>query len=145
MFPINQTAAKAYSSVAIESSCMSASPHGLILMLYDGAMISVAAARMHIQLNQPVEKSKAISHAVAIISDGLMASLDRNAGGDIAESLMSLYQYMVERLTEANIRNQAQPLEEVGHLLAELNDAWQAIGTASQTQAAVTVGGSGRD
>jgi flagellar protein FliS len=141
MFPRNLTAAQAYSSVGIASGSMSASPHGLILMLYDGAMLAVAAARMHMQLNQKVEKSKAISHAVAIICDGLMASLDLNAGGEIAASLMSLYQYMVERLTEANMHNHPQPLEEVGRLLAELNEAWQAIGKKSQTRTAVTAGG----
>jgi flagellar protein FliS len=141
MFSRNLTAAGAYSSVDIASGCMSASPHGLILMLYDGATLAVAAARMHMQMNQQAQKSKAISDAVAIITDGLMASLDRNAGGEIAENLMSLYQYMVERLTEANIRNRPQPLEEVGRLLAELNEAWQAIGKKSQTRTAVTAGG----
>jgi flagellar protein FliS len=140
MFSRNLTGAQAYSSVGVASGAMSASPHGLLLMLYEGAMLAVSAAHMHMQLNRQAEKSKAISKAVAIISDGLMASLDLNAGGEIAQSLMSLYQYMVERLTEANIRNRPQPLEEVGRLLAELNGAWQTIGKNGQTRPAVTVG-----
>jgi len=135
------TAAQAYSSVGVESGAMSASPHGLVLMLYEGALLAIAAARTHMQLNQQVEKSKAISKAVAIVSDGLMASLDLKAGGEIAESLMALYQYMIERLTEANARNQPQPLEEVGRLLAELNDAWQSIGKTSHAQKAGAVAG----
>jgi flagellar protein FliS len=128
MFSRNVSPAQAYSSVSVASGAMSASPHGLVLMLYDGAMLAVAAARMHMQLNQHAEKSKAVSKAVAIISDGLMASLDLKAGGEIAESLLALYQYMIERLTEANIRNEPRGLEEVGRLLAELNEAWKSIG-----------------
>ena len=121
---------------------MSASPYGLVLMLYEGAMLAVASARMHMHLEQSVEKSKAISKAVTIISDGLMASLDLNAGGDIAESLMTLYQYMIERLTEANVRNRAQPLEEVGQLLTELNDAWKSIGNHQSVSATAMPAGS---
>ena len=70
-----------------------------------------------------------------------MASLDRQSGGEIAEHLFSLYEYMVVRLTEANIANRDEPLEEVGRLLAELNGAWQAIGAVNQTQAAVAAAG----
>ena len=113
---------------------MSASPHGLVLMLYDGAMVCVAAARMHMQLEQKAEKSRAISKAIAIISDGLMASLDTRAGGEIAERLLALYQYMIEKLSEANVHNRPEPLEETGRLLAELHVAWAAIGKSSPTQ-----------
>ena len=141
MFSSNLNAAKHYSSVGVTTGVMSASPHGLVLMLFEGAMLAVAASRMHMQIGRTAEKAQAISKAVAIIQDGLMASLDRESGGEIAEQLFSLYEYMVVRLTEANIGNHAEPLEEVGRLLAELNNAWQAIGTVIQTQPAVTAGG----
>ena len=141
MFSGNLSAARAYSSVGVESGAMSASPHGLMLMLYEGAMLSVSASRMHLLVGRTAEKAQAISKAVAIIQDGLMASLDRDSGGVIAEQLFCLYEYMVTRLTEANIGNRPEPLEEVGRLLAELKGAWQAIGKDSQPQAAVTASG----
>lgn len=141
MFSTNLNPAQAYSSVRVDSSAMSASPHGLVLMLFEGAMLAVTASRMHMQIGRTAEKAQAISKAVAIIQDGLMASLDRESGGEIAEQLFSLYEYMVVRLTEANIGNRAEPLEEVGRLLAELNDAWQTIGKNSHIQAAVTASG----
>lgn len=136
MFSRPSNPAQAYSSTGISSGAMSASPHGLVLMLFDGAMLAVAAARMHMQLEQKAQKSRAISKAIAIISDGLMASLDTAAGGEIAEKLLLLYQYMIEKLSEANVRNQPDPLEEVGRLLAELNDAWKSIGKTPAAQAA---------
>ncbi|MBI3529276.1 MAG: flagellar export chaperone FliS [Betaproteobacteria bacterium] len=141
MFSNNLNSAKNYTTVGVTSGVMSASPHGLVLMLFEGAMLAVSASRMHMQIGRTAEKAQAISKAVAIIQDGLMASLDREGGGEIAEKLFTLYEYMVVRLTEANIGNRAEPLEEVGRLLAELNDAWQAIGKNNQTQPAVIVGG----
>ena len=143
MFSTNLRAAKNYTTVGVTSGVMSAGPHGLVLMLFEGAIIAVSAARMHIQIGRTADKAQAISKAVAIIQDGLMASLDLGSGGEIAELLFCLYEYMVARLTEANIGNRAEPLEEVGRLLAELNGAWLAIGKHSQTQAAVSAGGDG--
>jgi flagellar secretion chaperone FliS len=141
MFSTNLNAAKNYTTVGVTSGVMSASPHGLVLMLFEGAMLAVSASRMHMQIGRTPEKAQAISKAVAIIQDGLMASLDRESGGEIAEQLFSLYEYMVARLIEANIGNRTEPLEEVGRLLAELNGAWLAIGRNYQPQAAVTAGG----
>lgn len=141
MFSNNLNAAKNYSNVGVTTGVMSASPHGLVLMLFEGAMLAVSAARMHMQINQTAEKAKAISRAVAIIQDGLLASLDRGNGGEIAEQLFSLYEYMVTRLTEANIGNRTEPLEEVGRLLAELNVAWRAVGRNVQAQAVAAASG----
>jgi len=128
MFSSPLNAAKAYASVDTTSDAMSASPHGLVIMLFDGAQTAVAAAGMHLQMGQASQKAQAISKAVAIIQDGLMASLDRDAGGELGEQLFALYEYMVSRLIEANLQNNAAGLEEVGRLLRELGDAWRSIG-----------------
>lgn len=128
MFSNPSNAARNYSNVNVTTGVMSANPHRLVVMLFEGAMIAVAAARMHLGLNQKPEKAKAISKAVSIIQDGLMASLDRDSGGELADRLFSLYEYMVTRLTEANVHNRAEPLEETGRLLGELSDAWKSIG-----------------
>ncbi len=128
MFSNPSNAARNYSNVNVTTGVMSANPHRLVVMLFEGAMIAVAAARMHLGLNQTPEKAKSISKAVAIIQDGLMASLDRDSGGELADRLFSLYEYMVTRLTEANMHNRAEPLEETGRLLGELSDAWKSIG-----------------
>ena len=128
MFSSNLNAAQKYSNVGVTTGVMSASPHQLVVMLFEGASIAVSAARMHMQLRQMPEKAKAISKAVSIIQDGLMASLDRTSGGELADRLFSLYEYMVARLTEANVHNQPEPLEETAKLLNELGDSWKSIG-----------------
>jgi len=70
----------------------------------------------------------AISKAIMIIENGLRASLDKNAGGQIAVSLDSLYDYMARRLMLANVGNKPEMLEEVIALLLDLKTAWDAIG-----------------
>jgi flagellar protein FliS len=74
-------------------------------------------------------KGKSISQAISIIGNGLRASLDKEGGGEIANSLDSLYQYMGERLLLANLQNDPDILDEIYGLLKDLRGAWMAIGT----------------
>ena len=64
---------------------------------------------------------------IGIINNGLKISLDHEKGGDIAARLDALYDYMVARLLQANIRNDAKALEEVSGLLEEIHSAWREI------------------
>jgi flagellar protein FliS len=77
---------------------------------------------------QVAAKGQSISKAIEIIDNGLRASLDKEAGGSIAEQLDSLYEYMSSRLLVANLNNQPELLEEVRRLLHELKGAWDQIG-----------------
>ncbi len=63
-----------------------------------------------------------------IIDSGLRAALDKKVGGDIAEGLDALYEYMSGRLLTANLKNRIEHLEEVQRLLTDLRAAWNAIG-----------------
>lgn len=130
MFGSMKSGANAYAKVGVETGVMSASPHKLIVMLFDGAMTAVRNGRTHMKAGNIPEKGAAISKAIQIIENGLRASLDREVGGQIADGLDSLYDYMGRRLLTANLNNQPEVLEEVLRLLTELRDAWNAIGHA---------------
>lgn len=132
MFGTMQRGVNAYAKVGLETSVGSASPHKLIVMLYDGAMVAVLSATTLMKAGNIPEKGKAISKAIQIIDNGLRASLDRDAGGQIAQGLESLYEYMSARLLTANLTNDPAILEEVHRLLAELRDAWNTIGAAPE-------------
>lgn len=99
------TAIKAYAKTGVESSVAAADPHKLISMLYQGALLAIANAKNGIMRKDIPAKCKAISHAIAIIDEGLYASLDKKAGGDLAQNLASLYEYMSMRLITANLKN----------------------------------------
>lgn len=128
MFFSQHNAASAYTNVGLETGVRAASPHKLIIMLYDGALQSLARAREGMLGGQVAQKGEAFSKAIRIIEEGLRASLDAKRGGEIATRLDELYRYMTTRLLTANLRNDAAALDEVSRLLTELRDAWLAIG-----------------
>ena len=128
MFAVMHNPKAAYNKVGIETGVDTADPHKLVLMLFEGAMLAVSGASLHMQRNEIAKKGEAVSKAINIIANGLKASLDTQAGGELAERLAALYDYMCARLLHANLNNQPAVLDEVSHLLAELKDAWAQIG-----------------
>ncbi|SFC86385.1 flagellar export chaperone FliS [Massilia yuzhufengensis] len=133
MFGTMKSGASAYAKVGVETGVMAASPHTLIVMLFDGAVTAVRSALVHMKSGNIAEKGKAVSKAIQIIENGLRASLDKKAGGQIGENLDALYEYMQQRLLVANLQNQPEILEEVAGLLNELREAWNAIGVPGGT------------
>ncbi|THC39554.1 flagellar export chaperone FliS [Massilia sp. Mn16-1_5] len=128
MFGSMQRGVNAYAKVGMETAVISASPHKLIVLLYDGAITAIKNGATHMAAGNIIEKGAAISKALDIINNGLRASLDKKAGGDIAANLDALYVYMTERLLMANLQNKLALLDEVQTLLVDLRDAWNQIG-----------------
>jgi len=120
-----------YTQVGIETGVAAANPNKLIVMLYDGAVQACQSASIHMRQKDIEKKSESISKAIMIIESGLRASLDKKVGGEIAESLDALYEYMSNRLYMANIKNDPELLGEVVRLLIDLRTAWEAIGQSS--------------
>lgn len=125
---------KAYAQVSLESGVMSASPHQLIEMLFDGANSALVRARLFMQQGDIVAKGEALSKAINIIDNGLKAGLDQDNGGELVASLTDLYDYMVRRLLQANLRNDVQAIEEVERLLSNIADAWKQISPKASSQ-----------
>lgn len=115
-----------YGRVKTHGGVESANPHQLTAMLFDGALSRIASARGHIQRGEIGAKCECISRSAEIIG-GLRVSLDRARGGDLAERLDSLYEYMGRRLLHANLHNDPKALDEVSALLRPIRDAWAAI------------------
>lgn len=125
---MNATAAiNAYNTVGTESAINGADAHELISMLFQGALLAIADAKNQILRKDTAAKGKSISKAIAIVGEGLNASLDKRAGGDLAQNLSALYGYMVSRLVAANLNNDIAALDEVARLLGELEGAWHSI------------------
>ena len=130
-------AIKAYTNVGVESNVIAADPHRLISMLYQGALMAIANAKNAVQRKDIPAKCAAISKALLIIDEGLNASLDKKAGGALAENLSSLYNYMCSRLAQANLKNDIAALDEVTTLLADLKGAWDNIRPTAATSNAI--------
>ena len=135
------SAMNAYTRSALEMEVNSANPHRLILMLFDGVLTALAAAKGQIQRQQTGEKGVMLSKAISILEEGLRLSVDKTAGGELAEQLDALYEYMSHRLLMANISNDVAAIDEVTGLLTLLRDAWLQIGTPTTAMPAAPAPG----
>ncbi|WCG81862.1 flagellar export chaperone FliS [Pectobacterium sp. A5351] len=129
----SRTGSQAYANVGLESSVMSASPHQLITLLFDGAHSALVRAKILIEQGDIAGKGAAISKAIDIINNGLNVGLDMEKGGELAENLAALYEYMTRRLTIANLHNDIDVIDEVDILLSNIADAWRQIPHQQQT------------
>ena len=118
--------ASTYRQVQVESS---ESPLELVVMLYDGALASLAQARDALVRHDLVAKGRAMSKAMSIVGH-LQGTLNMEAGGEVAEELDRLYLYITERLLDANMKGVVEPIDESVRLLTTLRDAWSQIATA---------------
>lgn len=121
-------AINSYQRVGVESGVASADSHKLILMLFEGSISALSRAKQEISRNNIAAKGEMISKAISIIDNGLKASLDISVGGEIANNLQALYEYMTRQLLIANIQNSIGIINEIIELLSQLQLAWGSIG-----------------
>jgi flagellar secretion chaperone FliS len=116
----------AYRTVGLEGQIAAATPHGLVTMLFDGALERIELARAALGAADAPRKARALSGALGIVQ-GLRQSLDHDAGGDLAGRLDALYEYVGRLLLRANVNDDADSLVEAASLLRELRGAWVAL------------------
>jgi len=116
----------AYQSVAIHGGVAADDPHHLILMLMDGVMQRISAARGCLARQDLGQKAELLQRSVALISE-LRGSLDHQKGGPLAQNLDNLYDYMARQLVRANAENRVGLLDEVASLMTEIRMAWVAV------------------
>ena len=119
---------QAYQKVGLESAVLSASPHQLVVMLFDGAYSALVRARLFLEQGDIPAKGEALSKAINIIDNGLKAGLNMEVDSDLPANLAALYDYMVRRLLHANLRNDVEAIVEGEGLLNNIADAWKQIG-----------------
>jgi flagellar secretion chaperone FliS len=106
------------------NSVNTASPGELTLMLYNGSLKFIHIAKKAIEDKNIELKNTNIQKAQAIVSE-LMVTL--NTDLEISQNLMSLYDYINRRLTEANVKNDNAILEEVEGMITEFRDTWKQV------------------
>lgn len=109
-------------------SAQTASPGQLVLMLYDGAIRFMERALQGFNNEDPLEFNQTISNnlirAQSILGE-LNSSLNMEQGGDLAQTLRRLYEYMDDRLTESNVRKTPDGVRDTIRRLTIIRDAWQ--------------------
>lgn len=125
--PMRARGAQTYANVGLQTGVASASPEKLISMLFDGARAAIARAKLALERGDIPARGKAISQAIEIVSNGLKAALNLEVGGEIAQNLYELYDYVERCLLQANLHADAAKLEESDRLLNEIGSAWNEI------------------
>lgn len=134
-FPPNASKLAAYRSTSAHAGVAAADPHRLVVMLMDGALDRIATARGLMSHGGVAEKAQLLQRAIAII-DELRNSLNFKAGGELAQNLDALYEYMCMRLVQANSANKPELLDEVSRLLNEIRSAWLQLPAQGRAQVA---------
>ncbi|WP_339349589.1 flagellar export chaperone FliS [uncultured Alteromonas sp.] len=124
----------AYRKGNLKQDIASADPHKLTLMLLQGALDRIAYAKGATERKELVAKADYISKASAIIMH-LRDTLDIEIGGEVAENMFALYNYMLERLGGAHVKNDVNILDEVTSLLTPIRDAWIQIPQEAKQEA----------
>lgn len=119
-------AMKQYRQNHVQGGIEDASPHRLVQMLMEGALEKILTAKGFMSANNIARKGENISWAISII-DSLRSCLNVEAGGEFAENLASLYNYMEQQLLQANIKNDPKILDEVAQLMIQIKSGWDAI------------------
>jgi len=117
--------AGAYSKVQVQST---ERKEDIVVLLFEEAIKRIRQARAGIEAQSPKDRGENISRVVAIVSE-LDCALDRTLELEMVDNLSRLYQYVIQQLTLANVKNDAQFLDPADQILREL---WEAFQQAAQ-------------
>ncbi|WP_221074021.1 flagellar export chaperone FliS [Agarivorans aestuarii] len=123
-----------YRQVGVKDQVATADPHRITQILMQTALENLAVAKGCIERADFQNKGKPLAKATSIITS-LKNTLDFDRGGEIAGNLNDLYEFMLTRLSEASIANDAAIVEEVIGLMLPIKSAWDQIPEADKQQA----------
>lgn len=114
-----------------QTNVTTADPGRLVLMCYEGAISSLKTAREKYISREYEAKAGAVKKVQDVLAL-LIQSLDFEKGGEVAGNLEALYNYMLRRITEGDVKGDMKAFDEVILMLGELESAWKEIFHASE-------------
>jgi len=112
-----------------QQSVLTAPPGHLVVMLYDGCLRFLFQAAYAMREGDRTASQSRMRRAEAII-DELTVTLDHERGGTIASRLQGIYVFSRRHLMLAWRENDANKIDQVSSMLAELREAWAEIAGA---------------
>jgi flagellar secretion chaperone FliS len=111
---------KSYLRMAIES----ASPIGLILVLFDLLAGDLRRAASALRANDIETRCKELNHAALVLGQ-LQSWVDLKRGGDSAKTLILFYSRLRKKMMEAAVAKSAAVLEREIATIIQIRNAWQ--------------------
>jgi flagellar protein FliS len=127
-------AINAYQKGTLKQDLSNADPHKITLMLMQGALDKLAYAKGCIERSDLKGRAEHVSKATAIFIS-LRDTLDIEVGGEFAENLYALYNYMIDKLVSINTENGITVLDEISGLFLPIKNAWAQIPEAAKQEA----------
>lgn len=124
----------AYKKGNLKQDIAHADPHRITLMLMQGALDRMAYAKGSIERKDFEGKAEHLSRVSAILIN-LRDTLDMETEGEISNNLFALYDYMIQRVTDANIQNSLHIMDEVISLMLPIKTAWASIPEEAKQEA----------
>ena len=115
-----------YGQIKNDAQTTYASPHQLMLMLFDGAIEAMSITVGAIQNKNFELRSKQSTRSITIIN-GMRDCLDMESGGELSDNLYSLYQYMAQELFRASFKNDADTIQNIQTMLKDIRESWEKI------------------
>lgn len=109
-----------------EREVLTASPARLVVIVYDHALANLTRARVAHQNNNIEVRVEAIGKARDAIVE-LLATLDLEQGGQLAQNLRGLYGFLINQLLDLGLHPDAKLLDRVTKMVAELRSAFASI------------------
>jgi flagellar secretion chaperone FliS len=107
-----------------QQAVRTASPLGLVVLLYDAMLLSLNRAIRAMDAGDIELRVKELNHALATL-DQLQRTLDFEKGGDVAANLDHLYDLYRAAILNANFTQTRGPLVQVAKELQGVRDAWR--------------------
>ena len=122
---------KQYQKTTVET----ASNEKILIMLYDGAIQFLNKAKIALNEKNWEQSHNNLMGAQKIIEE-FINTIDKEPNPELAQNLISLYEYFIARLVQANMKHEIAPIDEVLKFLKELKATWeQAIAIAQKERA----------
>ncbi|MBT6050549.1 MAG: flagellar export chaperone FliS [Candidatus Scalindua sp.] len=121
---------KSYKKLQVDT----ATPIGLVIMLYDRAIVLLHKAKNEISEKQYEAKGHTLDKASDIIME-LITTLDKDKGGEIAFSLANLYNFVLREINDANTKLNTKSLDSAIKILSELRESWESIKDSKEIDA----------
>jgi flagellar protein FliS len=108
-----------------QNDVFSMSPARRVVFLYGQALASLRQAGRHMETGEIEARSKSLDRAREIFGE-LLATLDFEAGGEIAGNLAALYTWFIGEAFQVDLKPDTGRLQQLITLVADLHGAWAA-------------------